>query len=415
MITLYRLITHLIYLLAYPIGVWKARQGSAMWRDRLSLNESQKSVDLWIHAASVGEVRVVSYLVDFLIRCKPRIRILVSVITSTGYQAACDEFGSRVQVRYLPADAAVPMRRALTIYRPRMIAIAETEIWPNFILEASNQGIPVVLVNGRMSDKGRSRYRLIRGAMTKVLACHQHFFFKTRQDAERYAVFGVAADRTTVAGDMKFDAPVMERNPETIAATRRSAGVDSDAFLLVAGSTRPGEEERLLGAYKEIKASWPSARLLIAPRHVERAEEIKALVAQSGLASSIFDGSIVPIQGDEVILVDRMGILKDLYAAANLAFVGGTLVDIGGHNILEPVWAGTPVVYGSFLANVTEAAKHIEDNGYGRRMQSTDELPGIVAAMLRGELSFRVKSTDDYMHSPTAVVGAYILEHLRHA
>ena len=415
MITLYRIATHIIYALSYPYGFLKARGGAVIWRDRLAIDDDTRSADLWIHAASVGEVRVVSYLVDFLIRTAPHIRILVSVITSTGYQAACDEFGARVDVRYFPFDAAVPMRRALARILPKMIIIAETEIWPNFILEADRLAIPIILVNGRMSEKAGRRYKWIRRSVSRVLSCHQHFFFKTGEDAGRYAAFGVDSDRATVAGDMKFDAPVVEKNPKTVAETRRCAGVAPDAFLLVAGSTRPGEEEQLLRAYPEMVSRCPRLRLVIAPRHVERADEIGALIAQRGFKCSMYDCGSTQASADEIVLVDRMGILKDLYAVADLAFVGGTLVEIGGHNILEPVWMGTPVVYGPSLANVIEGARYIEENHYGQRVQSANELTEVIAAMSEGRLSFRVKTSDDYAHSPTAVVGAYILSHLHHA
>jgi 3-deoxy-D-manno-octulosonic-acid transferase len=415
MITLYRIFTHIAYALAYPYGYLKARGGVVIWRDRLAVDNDAGTVDLWIHAASVGEVRVVSHLVEFLIRTAPEVRILVSVITATGYQAACDEFGARVDVRYFPFDAAVPMRRTLVRVRPQMIVIAETEIWPNFILEADRLAIPIILVNGRMSEKAGRRYKWIRRSVSRVLSCHQHFFFKTKEDAERYSAYGVSPDRATVAGDMKFDAPVVEKNSEAVAEIRRRAGVARDAFLLVAGSTRPGEEEQLLRAYPEMVSRCPRLRLAIAPRHVERADEIKSLIVQCGLKCSMYDGGDDQASADAIVLVDRMGILKDLYAAADLAFVGGTLVEIGGHNILEPVWMGTPVVYGPSLNNVCEGAKYIEANRYGQRVQSADELSGVIAAMGEGRLSFRAKTSDDYMHSPTAVVGAYIVKILRHA
>lgn len=414
MITLYRILTHIAYLLAYPYGLLKARRGAAIWRDRLAIDKDANPVDLWIHAASVGEVKVVSCLVGFLLRAAPKTRILVSVITSTGYRAACDEFGKRVDVRYFPADAAVPMRRALKRIQPKMIVIAETEIWPNFILEANRLSIPIILVNGRMSEKAARRYRWMCGAVSRVLACHRHFFFKTKEDAERYTVFGVMADRATVAGDMKFDAPVIEKNPQAIAETRRRAGAATEAFLLVAGSTRPGEEELLVRELPDMLSHCPRLRLIVAPRHVERADEIKALIAQCGYRCSVYDADQAAASADDVILVDRMGVLNELYAAADLAFVGGTLVDIGGHNVLEPVWVGTPVVYGPSLANVLEGATYIEANQYGRRVQSIDELASVIGAMCRGSLSFRVKTSDDYMHSPTAVAGAYILNALRH-
>lgn len=414
MISIYRVIMFMIYLAVLPYGWFRARRGSVIWRQRLLLDTVNGPFDLWIHAASVGEVKIVSYLVDYLLGTAPNLKILVTVITETGHKAASAEFAGRATVRFFPADAPALVRRALGQIQPRMIIIAETEIWPNFILEARQIGIPLILINGRMSEKANRQYRLIKKSLRRVLACHRHFFFKTREDAARYAEFGIGRDRVTVAGDMKFDAPLIDKNPDKLSAIRRQAGVASDEFLLVAGSTRPGEEAQLCAVYAGVKAQCPRLRLLLAPRHVDRADDIKALLAQLGLKCRLFGEPTSESSGGEVILVDRMGILNDLYAVADLAFVGGTLVDIGGHNILEPVWAGTPVVYGPSLANVTESARYIDEHKFGMRVESAEELAQVVADICAKRRSFRIKSAEDLRHSPTAMIGDYVMKQLRH-
>jgi 3-deoxy-D-manno-octulosonic-acid transferase len=414
MILIYRSIMFLIYLAVLPFGWFRARRGSMIWRQRLLLDTVSGPFDLWIHASSVGEVKIVSYLVDYLLRTAPTLNILVTVITETGHKAASAEFAGRVTVRFFPADASALVRRALGQIQPKMIVIAETEIWPNFILEAHRIGIPLILINGRMSEKANRRYGWMKKSMRRVLACHRHFFFKTPEDAARYAEYGVGPDRVTVAGDMKFDAPLIDKSPDKLSAIRRQAGVASDEFLLVAGSTRPGEEAQLCALYTRVKAQCPRLRLLLAPRHVDRVDDIKALLAQLGLGCRLFGESTSESSGCEVILVDRMGILNDLYAAADLAFVGGTLADIGGHNILEPVWAGTPVVYGPSLANVSESARYIERHKFGMRVESAEELTQVVADICAKRLSFRIKSAEDFRHSPTAMIGDYIMKQLRH-
>jgi 3-deoxy-D-manno-octulosonic-acid transferase len=295
-----------------------------------------------------------------------------------------------------------------------MIAIAETEIWPNLILAAQSRHIPVILINGRMTEKADLRYRWIKAGISQVLSCHERFFFKTQCDADRYAEYGVGRDRATVAGDMKFDAPLVERIPERIAELRRQAGVAAQEFLLVAGSTRPGEEEMLCRNYVAIKSACPRFRLLLAPRHIDRAEEIRSLIGQMGLECRIFDESYGEPSESAIILVNRMGILADLYSSADLAFVGGTLVNIGGHNILEPVWAGAPVLFGPSVANVTEAAAYVEQHGYGKRVQSVEDLAEVISEFCAGRRTFQTKTADQYRHSPTAMIGDYMLRRFPH-
>jgi tRNA (guanine-N7-)-methyltransferase len=193
---------------------------------------------------------------------------------------------------------------------------------------------------------------------------------------------------------------------------RARAGVASDHFLLVAGSTRPGEEAVLANVLRAVHAKHKNFRMIIAPRHVERVGEVKALLEEKGLAYNLY-GDASTANG--IILVDRMGFLNDLYMAADLAFVGGTLVDIGGHNILEPVWAGTPVIFGPYLSNVSEAADYILANSYGVKVASESDLAGLLQQVIIGEFSFAVKTENDLRNSPTAMAGDYILKRLKGA
>jgi tRNA (guanine-N7-)-methyltransferase len=292
-----------------------------------------------------------------------------------------------------------------------MIVIAETEIWPNLITTAAQREIPVVLVNGRMSDKAFGRYRLIRNSIRDLLSSYDKFFFKTQKDRESFAYFGVQDDRAIVAGDMKFDAPLALRSEGRIREIRSRAGVGEDEFLLVAGSTRSGEEEQLIRIYHLLKGNYSKLRLMLAPRHVERATEIGALLRAVDCPYIVY-GDSQESQG--VILVDRMGFLNDLYMAADVAFVGGTLVDVGGHNLLEPVWAGTPVLFGPYLSNVQDAADYILKHDYGAGVSSADELRTVLISILDGQRSFETKSENDLRQSPTAIAGDYVLERLSH-
>lgn len=415
MTLLYQLISQLLYFVILPFAWLAAWSDSIKWRERMAFSLPESPSDLWFHAASVGEVKIASYLIKYLFHERPEIRIVLTVVTDAGYRTARDEVGRIASVRYLPLDAAVPVSLTMDRIRPSVIGITETEIWPNLILAAKARNIPVILINGRMSEKAQKKYRWIRSGISHVLSAHEHFFFKTQGDADRYARFGVGTERSTVVGDMKFDAPLVDRSPQKIAELRKQAGVSADAFLLVAGSTRPGEEELLCQMYARLSAEHPRLRLLLVPRHVDRTDEIKLLIAQLGMSSYIFGEPSGASSVPAIVVVDKMGLLSELYTAADLAFVGGTLVDIGGHNILEPVWAGTPVLYGPFIGNVTEAAAYIEQHNYGRKVASAEELAGVISELYNGRLSFHIKTADEYRHSPTALIGDFILRRLTDA
>jgi len=405
----YRVLSSLVHGLVYPYGRIKAARGDALWRGRLALIEATGPNDIWIHAASVGEVGVIGSLVDSLRRARPSITIHSTVTTRAGYQAAA-RLGETVSRSFLPIDSPSLVRRSLDLIAPRALVIAETEIWPNLITKAAGRNIPVILVNGRMSEKAFARYRRFDGVLRAVLKRYDRLFLKTESDLARYRHFGVPDSRASVAGDMKFDAPLRDKTPDGVAQIRAAAGISADEYLLVAGSTRPGEEDLLVGACTELRHRFPNLRLLLAPRHLERLEEVLGGIRKQGVTCRLFgwpDGSPA-----DVIVVDRMGILNDLYLAADVAFVGGTLVDLGGHNLLEPVWAQTPVIYGPSLHNVIEAAAYIEKNNLGVRVNSIEELATVVAAMIEGRRSFATKTKEDTLNSPTTVIGKYILEKL---
>lgn len=410
MIHLYQLLTQILYFVILPFAWIADKSGSIKWRERMTFALPDQTSDVWIHAASVGEVKIASYLIRYLKQERPALSVLLTVVTDAGYRTAKSELSELARVRFLPVDAAVPVALTLERVRPKVIGITETEIWPNFIAAAKVRNIPVVLINGRMSEKAQKRYRWISNSITTVLSAHVHFFFKTQTDADRYVEFGVGSDRATVAGDMKFDAPLLERSTSRIAELRADGGIASDAFLLVAGSTRPGEEELIMCQYARLKPDLPRLRFLIAPRHTERADEVILLAQQLGLPVSLYGET--EVTQDSVLVVNKMGILGELYMAADLAFVGGTFAKIGGHNILEPVWGGTPVVYGPSLANVHEAAEYIEHHQYGQRLQSPEELSTVISDLYHRRRKFAVKTTEEYRHSPTAMVGDYILKRL---
>lgn len=407
MITVYRLLNGAIYVLASPFLRAKARRGDSLWRGRLLWDRPEGPVDLWIHAASAGEVRMAAVLIQHLRREAPDTAIHVTVMTEAGYNAARDVIAEDASVSYYPIDVRKHVTVLYEQLRPKVLVIAETEIWPNLITGASDRGIPVVLVNGRMSPKAYGRYKTIRSMFAGLLARYDRFFLKSDEDLQRYAYFGVSADKASVTGDMKFDAPLAPRSEGRRRELRTRAAIGENDTLLIAGSTRPGEEALLLDMYKRLRDKNPRLRLILAPRHLDRLEEVSHLITSSGAVLRLYS-SDGPAAGDEVVLLDRMGVLTDLYTAADIAFVGGTLVDLGGHNLLEPVWAGTPVVFGPSVDNVAEAAAYIESHRFGRRVGSAEELSTVLADFLSGQLRFAQKTESDLEGSATVTAVRYI-------
>ena len=407
MIFLYRALVAILYRLTWPFVRFKANHGSTLWRGRLLDSLPAEPVDLWVHAASVGETRMAAILIAHLRRRRPDARIHTTVMTEAGYETAMRLLAGKSSVSFFPLDIAPLMKRLVETLQPKAVVVAETEIWPNMVRTASDHHIPIVLINGRMSARAFGRYKRIRGTMQSLLSRYVRLFLRSEEDWKRFAYFGVTSEQAKVVGDMKFDAPLVARTEGRRREIRFRAGVPDSAPMLVAGSTRPGEEAILMESFAELSGDLPEARLLIAPRHLERLDEVTELLTRSGVSFRRYSDE--KSDTSRVILVDRMGLLMDLYLAADLAVVGGTLVEIGGHNLLEPVWAGTPVLYGPHTANVAEAAAYIVEHNFGARAEDGEEMTRLIREFFAGKRSFAQKSESDLDHSATAEAGRFIL------
>lgn len=420
MIALYTLLTSLLYLIVYPWARLKAAGGSRIWRNRLGLGFPEERT-IWLHASSAGEVRVISYLAAYLLKQIPSVRLHLTAMTPAGLEAADSLLSPKVSKSYLPLDSPWPIRRVLDRLRPNMIVIAETEIWPLLVTEASKRSIDIVQVNGRMSARAFRRYRMVQKSMFNLLGKYHHFFLRTNSDAERFRQFDIPDEMLTVAGDMKFDAPLIERSSGRVAELRNRFGFADSDFIWVAGSTRSGEDQQLLEAFMDMAERNPKLRLALVPRHLDRVKSIRAMISVMKLSYRLYDDKGLSLVDGEkgelppVLLINRFGLLNDLYLAADIAFVGGTLVDVGGHNPLEPVWAGTPVLVGPFTKNITESVEYVTRSNYGRVCKDISEISQTVEALCSGVSLFARKTEDDVRQSATVIAGEYILKRLNHA
>jgi len=311
---------------------------------------------IWVHAVSVGEVVASSAVVEALRLDFHSHRVLISTTTSTGQKLAAKKFGAE-NVFYFPLDFAWAVRPYLEALCPDLCVVAETEFWPNFLRLAKRSGARIAVINCRISDRSLPGYRRLRFWLPKVLANIDIFLAQTEEDRRRLVEIGASETKVQVAGNLKFDVAPPPIPP--IAASLRASFEQSEAGpVLVCGSTLDEEEGLLLSAFRNILATHSKAVMILAPRHPERFEQVAALVDQLGFRvwrRSLWSGE--PLAGG-VLLLDTIGELSTLYSLATVAFVGGSLVPRGGHNILEPAMYGVPIVTGNHYENFRDIVNY---------------------------------------------------------
>ena len=304
---------------------------------------------IWVHAVSVGEVLAVSGLVEQIRRSFPQHRVLVSTTTDTGQELARKRFGEE-NVFYFPMDFAFAIRPYLRVLQPELVVLAETEFWPNFLRLAHAGGARIAVVNARISDRSWPNYRRFRWALRRMLVHVDLFLAQTPEDRARLQSIGAKAQRAQVTGNLKFDMS-LPSPPPIVQRLRQSLAAEGAGQVLVCGSTVEGEEPLLLKAFENLRVGHPRAVMLLAPRHPERFDQVAILLRQLGIPSfrrSQWQGEAL---AGAVLLVDSIGELAALYALADVAFVGGSLVPRGGHNIIEPAQYGVAIVTGNHTEN----------------------------------------------------------------
>jgi 3-deoxy-D-manno-octulosonic-acid transferase len=359
------------------------RLGKVPSRLRLSTASEVSSRPLiWVHAVSVGEVMAIGSLVDELRRRLPRHRIVISTTTDTGQTLARNRFGEE-NVFFFPMDFGFAIQPYLQALQPQLIVLAETEFWPNFLRLARAGGARVAVVNARISDRSWPNYRRLRWALRRMLANGDLFLAQTDPDAARLREIGAKAERVRVTGNLKFDiqrpasAPIVESLQRAI--KQASAGP-----VLVCGSTVEGEEPLLLKAFENILVRHPRALMILAPRHPERFESVAILLRQMSIRfwrRSLWNGE--PVSGG-ILLVDTIGELASLYALADVAFVGGSLVPRGGHNIIEPAQHGVAVMVGNHTENFRDIVNLFRSHD-AVRIVGPAELPLVLMELLAND------------------------------
>ncbi len=349
------------------------------WRERLGcFGEGQPTRDaLWIHAVSVGEVGAAAPLIRALRVRDAALPVLVTTTTPTGQATLARLFGPSVQHVYFPYDLPFIVRRFLRRFEPRALLLMETELWPSLIHACRARDIPILLVNGRLSERSAARYGRLPGLARSMLRELSHAAVQTAEDATRLVALGLPAAAVTVTGSLKFDVNLPASIHEEGAALRRELGVNRP--VLMAGSTRPGEEGLLLEAFATLKSRFPDAMLLLAPRHPERFDAVVEQCRRAGWRTGRRRDGLAAAPGLDLLVVDTMGELLRFYAACDVAFVGGSLLPFGGQNVLEPAGLGIPVITGPHLFNFADIGDKLANGGALRVVNDPDALARQVA------------------------------------
>lgn len=336
------------------------------WVQRMGFLPTLSSKNpVWIHAASVGEVLCSISLLKKIKKEVPDCEIVLTTMTSTGNETAKKLIPEADWILFFPVDHPFTIRRAVQKIRPRLLLIAETELWPNLLRLCGRKKIPVVLFNGRISEKSFRGYLLFKSFFKRCLNNIFLFLMQTEEDRNRIIEIGAPPDRTEVAGNIKFDQVFPSIDLDATVELSASLGLRGNETVLIAGSTHQGEEEIFIQLFKNLRETDPHLILILAPRHLDRLEEVEKILKSEGVSwkrrSSLSGQGRNEISG--VILLDTMGELMRLYSLGTIVFIGGSLVSIGGHNPLEPLFFKKCVLFGPYMFNFLEISRRLIAEG----------------------------------------------------
>ncbi|MBI3321479.1 MAG: 3-deoxy-D-manno-octulosonic acid transferase [Candidatus Omnitrophica bacterium] len=385
---LYEILFVVGWCLYLPSALWRRRLPHSGWTMRLGkYPEALRSrlggrPAIWVHAVSVGEILAVQPVLQAIRQAYPADPIVLSTITPGGYEVAVKRNAAQAIVVFFPLDLRWCVANALKMLRPRLLLLMESELWPMTIHLAKARGVPIALLNGRMSARTFTRYRWIAPWIGKLSTPIDLFVMQTHADADRLRQLGVPAHKIRVVGSLKWDASLGARpNRETLQQAAGRLGLSDGQSLIVAGSTHRGEEAAVLRAFCAARASHPSARLILAPRHLERLSEVEGLIRQAGLRPVRVSQGAGAAAWD-VGVVDTFGQLPDYYGLASVVFVGGSLIPHGGQNPLEAASLGKPVIFGPSMHNFSEIVQQLTAHQAARPVANDGDLTRVLQELL---------------------------------
>jgi 3-deoxy-D-manno-octulosonic-acid transferase len=378
----------LLLLLALPIALLVLQRAARKLGDRGRVGERfgrvapiDGGVEVWLHAASFGEVQAATPLVDALLLRHGDGRIGVTTMTATGAALVRQRWGARVHQAYVPFDLPPLVARFLDRWQPQRAIVMESELWPNLFRALAARRIPLLVANARMSPRSRARYARLGGFVRQTIACADAIAAQAPHDADSYRALG--ACRVEITGNLKFDCVVPDAQLAAGRALRAALGAQRPAWI--AASTHEGEEAAALAAHRRLLETHADALLILVPRHPQRFDAVARLIERSGCAyqrrsaATAIPDSRFPIP---VLLGDSMGEMFCYLAASDLAFVGGSLADIGGHNVLEPAALGLPVLFGPHMHNQKTAGELLLQAGGAQQIADADDLGAALLSLL---------------------------------
>ncbi len=340
---------------------------------------------IWVHAVSVGETNAVKSLLKAIKGRYPQKKIVLSNVTETGRSISLKIAEADLCI-YFPFDYGFAVRNVMKAVKPGAIIVVETEIWPNFLKEARKLAIPVILVNGRISDRSFRRYTSFGWVFRRVLADFSSFCMQTDEDARRIVSMGARPASVHVTKNLKYDMPVASLSPEELGSMRKKYHIPASAPVFTAGSTHEGEEEPVINTYRNLLRENGEIVLCLAPRHPERVGRVSEILQKEGISftlRSALESQGKLLRGGQVLLLDTVGELMNLYALSDLVFVGGSMVPAGGHNLLEPASLKVPMIFGPHIHNFREIASLVVRSDAGARVENEEELISMATALMR--------------------------------
>ena len=338
----------------------------------------------WIHAVSVGEVAIALKLGRETPGVGPGFFCVLTTTTTTGFHVATSEAGDGMEVLYSPLDFWPIMRRAFAVIRPVRVVLVEAEVWPNMTAEASGRGIPIVLVNARLSKRSEERFRRFLFLIEPTFRSLDLICVQEAEDVARWTALGVAPERIRKVGSIKYDPAEIRLNPDLPMQVLRAFGIDGDRPILFGGSTHAGEEEILAEIFQRLRADFPAFTLIIAPRHVERVAQIRTQLERLGLKVDLrSEAGTAAGAPPDCLLLDSTGELQNWYAVATIVFVGKSLTAHGGQNPVEPIFAGKPVLFGPHMENFSALAQALVANKAAVQVRDPNSLHEQIAWLLR--------------------------------
>ncbi|EPI4817971.1 lipid IV(A) 3-deoxy-D-manno-octulosonic acid transferase [Vibrio alginolyticus] len=410
---LVRIVYTLLLALASPLllfGLYKSKpnkpQFGSRWKEHFGITPKLKSNDkpIWIHAVSVGESIAATPLIKALKEQNPEQSILVTTTTSTGAEQIA-KLGDLIEHRYMPIDFGFAIKGFLKSVQPKQMLIIETELWPNTLHNVHKAGIPITVVNARLSEKSCQNYAKIQRLFNQLHPCLTQVLCQTDSDAERFERLGVEKKKLSVTGSIKFDIQISEQVKQQGQQLRAQLG--NDRPIWIAASTHKGEDEQVLDAHRQVLKSHPNALLVLVPRHPERFDDVFTLCQQQGF-STVRRTSTHAVETDtQVYLGDTMGEMLTLIGAADICFMGGSLIGdkVGGHNVLEPAALGVPIINGPSFFNFKEIVHEMKQNNLIKIVKNEDELARAIVALIK-DVAAHERITSELAHFMLANSGS---------